>query len=128
MEKFEDLDQAPDFFIPNASEPAVVIEAKYADDDGTARHGTARDKVTRIAHLRELSDERERAKPGTGFRVVAVVEGRGFGIRDSDIRKTLIACGGKVFSLYIFLNIWYPQQSSRTLHGHRAELIGLNSR
>lgn len=93
-ERFEDLDQAPDFLIPSASRTAAVIEAKYTEDDGTAR-----DKVTRIVHLRELSEERERAVEGAGFAVIAVIDGRGFGVRSSDIEKVLLAARGKVFTL-----------------------------
>jgi len=44
------FDQAPDFIIPSEFNPQVVIEAKITEDDGTAR-----DKVTRVQHLCELS-------------------------------------------------------------------------
>ena len=45
-EKLPGFDQAPDFVVPDEFSPQVVIEAKIAEDDGTAR-----DKVTRIQHL-----------------------------------------------------------------------------
>ena len=47
------FDQAPDFIIPDEWNPRVVIEAKISEDDGTAR-----DKVTRIQHLAELSAQK----------------------------------------------------------------------
>ncbi|MBI4308488.1 MAG: hypothetical protein HY684_06760 [Chloroflexi bacterium] len=92
-EKFEDMDQAPDFLVPDPRQPKVVIEAKLAEDDGTAR-----DKVTRIQHLSELRDQRLRqGRPS--FDVVACVDGRGFGIRREDVKKLLVATQGKLFSL-----------------------------
>lgn len=92
-ERFEDMDQAPDFLIPNHVQTAVVIEAKLAEDDGTAR-----DKVTRVQHLAELRDQRLR-RGAPAFEVVACVDGRGFGIRREDVRKLLLATKGKLFTL-----------------------------
>ncbi len=92
-ERFEDMDQAPDFLIPNRLQPAVVLEAKLAEDDGTAR-----DKVTRVQHLAELRDQRLRNGLPT-FEVIACVDGRGFGIRRADVEKLLIATKGKLFTL-----------------------------
>lgn len=92
-ERVADLDQAPDFVVPDEFHPQIVIEAKLTEDDGTAR-----DKVTRIQHLRELSDA-ARASGGTGFDVVACIDGRGFGVRREDMRKLLLATEGKVFTL-----------------------------
>ena len=40
-ERIEGFEQAPDFIVPNEFNPQVIIEAKLAEDDGTAR-----DKVT----------------------------------------------------------------------------------
>lgn len=92
-EKLAGFDQAPDFVVPSEFCPAVVIEAKITEDDGTAR-----DKVTRIQHLAELSRLRtERGEPG--FEVVACIGGRGFKVRREDMRKMLLATGGKVFTL-----------------------------
>ena len=51
-ERLSGFDQAPDFMVPSAFNPKVVIEAKLTEDDGTAR-----DKVTRIQHLHSLSIE-----------------------------------------------------------------------
>ena len=92
-ERFEDMDQAPDFFIPEKVSPRVILEAKLAEDDGTAR-----DKVTRVQHLAELRDIRARSGTST-FEVVACVDGRGFGIRREDVRKLLLATKGKLFNL-----------------------------
>src|SRR5580693_1799605 len=36
-EKVPGFDQAPDFIVPSAENPKVVIEAKLTEDDGTAR-------------------------------------------------------------------------------------------
>lgn len=75
--------------LPN---PQVVIEAKVTEDDGTAR-----DKVTRIQHLAELS-LRGRQPDSPRFQVVACIAGRGFGVRREDMRKLLLATRGKVFT------------------------------
>lgn len=92
-ERFDDMDQAPDFFVPNFQEPSVLIEAKVAEDDGTAR-----DKVTRVQHLAELRDRRQRQGLSL-FDLVACVDGRGFGVRRGDVKKLLVATQGKVFTL-----------------------------
>jgi len=91
-ERFEDMDQAPDFLLPTAAQPSALIEAKLAEDDGTAR-----DKVTRIQHLGELRDRRERLGEPS-FEVIACVDGRGFGIRREDVKKLLFATRGKLFN------------------------------
>ena len=85
------FDQAPDFVVPTAYDPKVVIEAKLTEDDGTAR-----DKVTRIQHLAELS-----MSGGTAprFEVVGCIAGRGFAVRREDMRKLILATRGKVFTL-----------------------------
>ena len=49
-ERIAGFDQAPDFLIPSEFNVQAVIEAKLTEDDGTAR-----DKVTRIQHLAQLS-------------------------------------------------------------------------
>ena len=87
------FDQAPDFITPDEYAPAVVIEAKITNDDGTAR-----DKFTRIIHLVEQSKDRI-AKGQPGFEVIACIDGRGFGIRREDMRRLLIALEGRVFTL-----------------------------
>jgi hypothetical protein len=87
------FDQAPDFIIPDELAPQIVIEAKITNDDGTAR-----DKITRIIHLAELSRERA-ARGQRAFEVVACIDGRGFGIRREDMRRLLIRTNGKVFTL-----------------------------
>ncbi len=92
-ERIEGFDQVPDFVIPDEWSPQVIIEAKITEDDGTAR-----DKVTRIQHLAELGQRRQR-KGAAGFQVIACIDGRGFGVRREDMRKLLEATKGKVFTL-----------------------------
>lgn len=92
-ERVPGFDQAPDFIIPSEYTPQVVIEAKITEDDGTAR-----DKVTRVQHLGELS------MPGQPmgqpkFEVIACIGGRGFGVRREDMKKLPYATRGKVFTL-----------------------------
>jgi len=93
-ERLPGFDQAPDFMIPSEFNPQVVIEAKLTEDDGTAR-----DKVTRVQHLAELST----AEGGKQrFEVIACIAGRGFGERREDMKKLLLATKGKVFTLKTF--------------------------
>jgi hypothetical protein len=92
-ERLLGFDQAPDFIVPDEFSPQIVIEAKLTEDDGTAR-----DKVTRIQHLGQLSmasvtDSRPK------FQVIACIAGRGFGVRREDMKKMLLATRGKVFTL-----------------------------
>lgn len=92
-ERILGFDQAADFITPSEFNPQVVIEAKLTEDGGTAR-----DKVTRVQHLAELS--RRSASAGNGrFEVIACIGGRGFGVRREDMRKLLLATRGKVFTL-----------------------------
>lgn len=92
-EKIEGFDQAPDFIVPSEFNPKVVIEAKLAEDDGTAR-----DKVTRLQHLAALSmDGQTGSEPR--FEFIACIDGRGFAERREDMKKLLIATRGKVFTL-----------------------------
>ncbi len=93
VEKIQGFDQAPDFIVPSEFNPQIVIEAKICQDDGTAR-----DKVTRIQHLRELSvSGQPTGKPR--FQLIACISGRGFGVRRADMQKLIEATGGKVFTL-----------------------------
>ena len=92
-ERVEGFDQAPDFIVPDEWNPQVVIEAKITEDDGTAR-----DKVTRIQHLAEISHQR-RLQGQSKFQVIACIDGRGFGVRHEDMRKLIEATRGKVFTL-----------------------------
>ncbi len=93
-ERVSGFDQAPDFIVPDEFSPQVVIEAKVTEDDGTAR-----DKVTRVQHLRALS--LMDVKPGEPprFEVIACIAGRGFKVRREDMKKLLLATQGKVFTL-----------------------------
>ena len=91
-ERVVGFDQTPDFIIPSEFNPQVVIEAKITEDDGTAR-----DKVTRIQHLAELSYHGN-YNDIPRFEVIACIAGRGFCVRREDMRKLLIATQGKVFT------------------------------
>jgi hypothetical protein len=93
-ERVENFEQAPDFIIPNEFNPAVVIEAKLAEDDGTAR-----DKVTRVQHLRTMSMRGRTEAQGPAYDVVACIAGRGFKQRRQDMKKLLEATQGKVFTM-----------------------------
>lgn len=92
-EKIPGFDQAPDFVVPDEFNPQVVIEAKIAEDDGTAR-----DKITRVQHLGHLSSL-GRPEGSYKYEVIACISGRGFGIRREDMKKLLLATRGKVFTL-----------------------------
>lgn len=91
-ERIAGFDQAPDFIVPDAFNPRVVIEAKITEDDGTAR-----DKVTRIQHLGHMAVAGPEGQPR--FEVIACIAGRGFGQRREDMRKMLLATRGKVSTL-----------------------------
>ncbi len=91
-ERIEGFDQTPDFIIPSEFNPQVIIEAKITNDDGTAR-----DKVTRIQHLGELSLA-GCSEGDPKYEVIACIGGRGFGVRREDMRKMLLATRGKVFT------------------------------
>ena len=90
-EKVPGFKQAPDFIIPSWNNPRIIVEAKISEDDGTAR-----DKVTRIINLVNLS-RREDGSPA--YQVVAALAGRGFAVRREDMRNLLLATHGKVFTL-----------------------------
>ena len=93
-ERVHGFEQAPDFIVPNEFNPQVVIEAKLAEDDGTAR-----DKVTRVQHLHTLSMRGRSVEEGPRYEVVACIAGRGFKHRKQDMRKLIEATRGKVFTL-----------------------------
>ena len=93
-ERVQGFEQAPDFIIPNEFNPRVVIEAKLAEDDGTAR-----DKVTRVQHLYTLSMRDRTPKQGPRYQVIACIAGRGFKQRREDMKKLLAATHGNVFTL-----------------------------
>ncbi len=93
-ERVPGFDQAPDFIVPSAYAPQIVIEAKLTEDDGTAR-----DKVTRVQHFYELSARDLAPDQPPRFSVIACIAGRGFGVRREDMKKLLFATRGKVFTL-----------------------------
>lgn len=92
-ERILGFDQTPDFIIPSEFNPQIIIEAKITEDDGTAR-----DKVTRIQHLGQLSMAGH-PHDIPKFEVIACIAGRGFGVRREDMKKMLLATRGKVFTL-----------------------------
>lgn len=92
-EKLAGFEQAPDFVVPDEFAPKVVIEAKIAEDDGTAR-----DKATRIWRLGAMSTTD--MPPGQQkYQVIACIAGRGFKVRAEDMKTMLTATRGKVFTL-----------------------------
>ncbi len=80
------LPSKPDFVLPGVEEPRVTIEAKGADDGGTAR-----DKASRVALV-------ARAAEAAGMTPMAVIDGVGFRRRDA-LLHTLEATHGLTFSL-----------------------------
>jgi hypothetical protein len=52
IDKIPGFEQAPDFLVPGHDEPAAVIEAKLAEDGGTAR-----DKASRIERLSRTTEQ-----------------------------------------------------------------------
>jgi hypothetical protein len=92
-ERIPGFDQTPDFIVPDEFNPRIVIEAKITEDDGTAR-----DKVTRIQHLGQMSLEGAPAGQ-QNYQVIACIAGRGFRVRAEDMKKMLLATRGKVFTL-----------------------------
>lgn len=93
-ERVEGFDQAPDFIVPDEFNPHIVIEAKVTEDDGTAR-----DKVTRVQHLGNLSMSGRGPNEPPRFEVIACIAGRGFKVRREDMKKLLLATRGRVFTL-----------------------------
>lgn len=91
-ERIRGFRQAPDFCIPDETNPAVVIEAKITSDDGTAR-----DKVARMKVLAADANGR--------YEVVACIDGRGFRQRREDMRQLLIELKGKVFTTASLSNL-----------------------
>lgn len=92
-ERLPGFDQAPDFIVPSEFNPQVIIEAKITEDDGTAR-----DKVTRVQHLGEMSMANQPIDHPK-YEVVACIGGRGFGVRREDMKKLIYATRGKVFTI-----------------------------
>jgi len=85
-ERIEGWEQAPDFLIPSKELAEVVIEAKVAEDGGTAR-----DKASRIERLARIAEAKNAV-------CIAVIDGKGFR-RINDVLVPILAnCKGKVFS------------------------------
>lgn len=90
-EKFEEIPgikPAPDFVIPSKSNYEIVIEAKLAEDGGTAR-----DKAARVKNLKAECDQK-------GYTLIAVIDGKGFLTRTNDTISSIIDdTEGRTFSL-----------------------------
>lgn len=80
------LPSKPDFVLPDVDGPLITIEAKGADDGGTAR-----DKAARIANVAQSAEQ-------AGMVPMAVIDGIGFRRRDALV-QTLQATHGLTFSL-----------------------------
>lgn len=80
------LPSKPDFVLPSVEAPRVTLEAKGADDGGTAR-----DKAARIAAVATAARSR-------GWTPLAVIDGNGWKRRDALV-QTLEATQGLTFSL-----------------------------
>ena len=76
-ERIEGWGQAPDFLLPSQKNPAVVLEAKLAEDGGTAR-----DKAARIERLC-------REALAKGVLPIAVIDGKGF-FRINDVTAPIL--------------------------------------
>lgn len=85
-ERIEGWEQAPGFLIPSKAAAEVVIEAKVAEDGGTAR-----DKASRIERLARIAEAK-------GAVCIAVVDGKGFRRINDALVPILANCKGKVFS------------------------------
>jgi hypothetical protein len=99
-ERVTGFDQAPDFIIPSEFNPQIVIEAKITEDGGTARN-----KVTRVQHLGELSIQGLLPDDPPRFEVVACIAGRGFKVRREDMKKLILSTRGKVLTLQTLSHI-----------------------
>lgn len=71
------FEQAPDFLVPDHLNPRIVIEAKLAEDGGTAR-----DKASRIERLARTTEP-------AGMTLIAVVDGKGF-FRINDVLAPIL--------------------------------------
>lgn len=76
-EKVAGWEQAPDFLVPDKNDPRIVIEAKVAEDGGTAR-----DKASRIERLSRHAYAR-------GATLISVVDGLGF-LRINDVLAPIL--------------------------------------
>lgn len=85
-ERIQGWEQAPDFLIPSRETPEVVIEAKVAEDGGTAR-----DKASRIERLARMAKAKDAV-------CIAVIDGKGFRRINDVLVPILVNCQGRVFS------------------------------
>ena len=87
-----DGEQEADIYVPTRNSPAVVIEAKIANDGGTMR-----DKAARVSNLARLARQSGNDNEW-GFQVVACVDGRGFSERYRESKELIQNTQGKVFT------------------------------
>lgn len=90
--KNSDDEQEADIYVPNRTDPAVVIEAKIANDGGTMR-----DKAARVSNLARQA-QRQGNDGNWAFQVVACVDGRGFSERYRESKELIENTQGKVFT------------------------------
>ena len=75
-----------DFVIPDKS-PRLVIEAKVAEDGGTAR-----DKAARIKTMTTAANDR-------GLKACVIVDGKGWIERTGALLETIVTTGGRTYTL-----------------------------
>lgn len=81
------FEQAPDYLLPNMESPTIAIEAKLAEDGGTAR-----DKASRIERLKNTCERRN-------ILLMALVDGRGFR-RFNDVMLPIVQhTGGHTYTI-----------------------------
>ena len=86
-EKIPSWEQAPDFLLPNREKPTVALEAKLAEDGGTAR-----DKAARVERF--CIEARKK-----GVLPIAVIDGKGF-YRLNDVTAPILKnTRGETFTL-----------------------------
>jgi hypothetical protein len=77
IDKIPGFEQAPDFLVPDCDRPQIVIEAKLAEDGGTAR-----DKASQIERLSKTTGR-------DNLTLIAVVDGKGF-FRINDVLAPIL--------------------------------------
>lgn len=117
--KMPGFEQKPDFLVPSIGQAEIIIEAKIAQDDGTAR-----DKVARIRRLaNSYGALRSDGKPK--LELIACVDGRGFGIRANDITQLINMTEGKLFTMSD-LDKLIAHTKLREFVGKQAPLLDIN--
>lgn len=81
------FEQAPDYLLPNMDNPTIAVEAKLAEDGGTAR-----DKASRIERLKNTCRRRD-------ILLMALVDGRGFRRFNDVMLPIVLNTEGHTFTL-----------------------------